>query len=319
MDDYYGTIPIKWQGPYARLIPRRRRSKIDLLIAIVYLFKGDDSSMTLIGDLDAAVDALDAIADVVWHERNRRVTIPLNEDNQLWITTRILPRIGLARRVQHIMIATDGTVQFAAEDYFNFRLGFVQTGPAITEAMLDSLVRREMIDGYDWVEDARMTASSESDNPLSIDDTEHGVAVSESQVIPMLLESCPGFHSLWRAHLDEWPDHTPSRGHSHYADVNAFAHYLKAQLSAGITDEFSAAFAAIERMMTDGDDDVRQLLTIGLFEDLSDSSEMVAQFLCWAGPYTRAGWYWVNGVRYVHSFFYELIAREIELRRQSSK
>jgi hypothetical protein len=217
------------------------------------------------------------------------------------------------------MIATNGIVQFAAEDYFNFRLGFVQTGPAVTEAMLDSLVRREMIDGYNWIGDTRTEALAMSDNPLSADDADLGVVIRQSQVIPMLLESCPTFQSLWWEHLEEWPDHTPSRGHSHYLDVNAFAQYLKSRLGAGITDEFSAAFAAIERMMTDGDDDVRQLLTIGLFEDLSDSSEMAAQFLRWAGPYTRAGWYWVNGVRYVHSFFYELIAREIELRRQTSK
>ena len=148
--------------------------------------------------------------------------------------------------------------------------------------------------------------------------------IRQDQVIPLLLDACPKFHPAWQTHLDDWEGFEPEESdedqiqggniRGYYNDINAFSWYLTERLRVGIYDEFPAAFAAIEQMMIDGDENVRQLLTIGLFEDLTHDGETVAQCLRWAGLYTHAGWFWVMGVRFKHDLFDEVMTREIELR-----
>lgn len=125
--------------------------------------------------------------------------------------------------------------------------------------------------------------------------TEHGFRLVEDRsdtVLPALVSACPSFEATWRAHLAESGD--GNRGL--YVDINVFAQHLVALLDHDQTSEFPAVFAAVERLLRDDDVGVRELLKVGLIEDLQalaadrGGSPLAARFRTWLGPRTVLDW-----------------------------
>ncbi len=67
--------------------------------------------------------------------------------------------------------------------------------------------------------------------------------------MPLLLEACPGFQPTWQAHLDWCKDEEPGA----YNNTSEFARYLVESFESGQISEFPAAFAAIEKILNEGD------------------------------------------------------------------
>jgi hypothetical protein len=90
----------------------------------------------------------------------------------------------------------------------------------------------------------------------------------------------------------------PSRGDKpagHYIAIWEFAQHLVDLLNTHQTSEFPAVFAAVERLMVGDEVGVRDLITIGLVEDLQNlmldtSDSLAAGFRPWLGPLTVATW-----------------------------
>jgi hypothetical protein len=114
--------------------------------------------------------------------------------------------------------------------------------------------------------------------------------ITKPQVMPLLLEACPGFRPAWQEHLDWWDGEEPGA----YNDTAEFARYLVESFESGQTAEFPKAFAAIERILNEGDQESRDIAGFGVIESLqttgSNHSCGRAVFIRWLGPTSRRAW-----------------------------
>lgn len=106
----------------------------------------------------------------------------------------------------------------------------------------------------------------------------------------LLLEACPGFQPTWEKHLEWWNGEEAGA----YNDASEFARYLVEAFERGQTSEFPAAFATIERILNEGDQESRDIAGIGIIEDLqtigSNHSCGEDVFIQWLGPTSREAW-----------------------------
>jgi hypothetical protein len=113
--------------------------------------------------------------------------------------------------------------------------------------------------------------------------------ISEAEVMPLLLTSCPGFGPAWQEQFAWWRG--DDRGF--YNDAAEFSRYLVESYNRGDTSEFAAAFATIERILDEGDEKARGVAVVGVLEDI----QIIASHSCgadvfvrWLGPTSRSAW-----------------------------
>src|SRR5688572_9524954 len=90
------------------------------------------------------------------------------------------------------------------------------------------------------------------------------MSITRKQVLPLLMEATPGFEESWRKHLAWWGE--KERGD--FNDVAEFAQYVVESFTAGKTSELPAVFAALERILVEGDASAKELAVIGVLEDI---------------------------------------------------
>jgi hypothetical protein len=113
--------------------------------------------------------------------------------------------------------------------------------------------------------------------------------ITETQVMPLLLAACPGFEPKWQEHLAWWKGQ--ERGS--YNDAAEFARYLVESYERGETDEFPAAFATLEKILNEGDENARGVAAVGVLEDIqtiASHSCGADVFVGWLGQTSRAVW-----------------------------
>ena len=115
--------------------------------------------------------------------------------------------------------------------------------------------------------------------------------IKKCDVMPLLLEACPGFVFAWRRYLKWlWMDAAPGI----YQHTGQVATYLVEMQAADCTREFPSAFAAIERIVTEGDEEARDAATAGVLNSVHSQSRLQAfgpdVFLPWLGPRSLAAW-----------------------------
>jgi hypothetical protein len=113
--------------------------------------------------------------------------------------------------------------------------------------------------------------------------------ITEPEVMPLLLAACPGFQSAWEEHRPYWNGETPGA----YLDVEGFARYIVACYERSDTSEFPAAFAAVEKILNEGNQEARDLAGIGVIEDLQTIASHSCGgdvFIEWLGPTSRIAW-----------------------------
>ncbi len=111
-----------------------------------------------------------------------------------------------------------------------------------------------------------------------------------------LLKVFPSVKVRWDEHLKFWGDE--ERGY--YNDMSVFAHQIVECYRCGQTNEFGSVFALIERFISEGPTDVRELATIGLLEDIRIigshdgwGHKVYEQWLC---PKSRMAWHEIERV-----------------------
>ena len=114
--------------------------------------------------------------------------------------------------------------------------------------------------------------------------------ISEEQVIPLVMESCPGF----RPPRTRFSEPSVAESSSLYNDFTDLADYLVRAYGERRADELAAAFRLIERLLTEGDEAVRQATSVGLLEDVQNiaSHEPFGYrvFEPWLGPQSKESW-----------------------------
>jgi len=118
--------------------------------------------------------------------------------------------------------------------------------------------------------------------------------VRRDDVVTILYDLCPSFQQVVKAGIvaDDW---TNEAGYPLiYLFLGAFARHLVGMLERGETAAFPAIFREVERFITEGIDDVRQAMVIGLLEDLQNTNIYTtgnpAQFRCYLGKKSEVGW-----------------------------
>lgn len=114
--------------------------------------------------------------------------------------------------------------------------------------------------------------------------------MTEDDVLPALLAACPAAIDAWKHHLEWWGD--DERGN--FNDVAVFAYHIVNSAIAGNKGEFPAFFQLLEKMVQDGDAQVKDLAVTGLIEDIQNISsnriQGYATFESWLQPATRVAW-----------------------------
>ena len=106
----------------------------------------------------------------------------------------------------------------------------------------------------------------------------------------MLLEACPGFEPKCKDHLEWWAGE--QRGI--YNDTAEFATYIIESYANHQTAEFGRAFAVIEKLLVEGDENTRAAASVGALESIQVQSTHHPfgpdAFLPWLGPKSREAW-----------------------------
>src|SRR5688500_8494467 len=90
--------------------------------------------------------------------------------------------------------------------------------------------------------------------------------LQRADVVPLLLAACPKSAPDWEEHRAYWDGEEPGA----FNDVAVFAHHAVGCVGRGDIGCLPAFFAAVERMLLEGDEEVRALATVGLLEDLQN-------------------------------------------------
>jgi hypothetical protein len=110
-------------------------------------------------------------------------------------------------------------------------------------------------------------------------------------VIKAVSAACPSFADRWTEHLT-----SSNAGIGPYVDVGAFANHLVELLVSDETSEFGAVFDAVERLLIDGDDGVRYVVSYGLIESVQNLAAhkggwaLAGRFRRWLRPATVRAW-----------------------------
>ena len=110
-----------------------------------------------------------------------------------------------------------------------------------------------------------------------------------ADVMPALLQACPGFEPAWRALSAD------GSGDLLYVAFGESARYLHSKKKEGKEEELHAAAGFIERMHCEGDDYVRELATIGALEGIqnvwSHTDEGADAFAPYLRSESKRWWY----------------------------
>lgn len=117
--------------------------------------------------------------------------------------------------------------------------------------------------------------------------------ISRQEAFDLLLNECPEAKQA----LDE---QRKDYGDLPYMDIAVFARQTVESFKEGKIESFPQIFAMIERLITDGDEEVRGLATVGFLESLQNNASWTdfgpTVFVPWLGPKSVAAWHELNQI-----------------------
>lgn len=127
-----------------------------------------------------------------------------------------------------------------------------------------------------------------------------------TEALRILMRACPSFGPVWQAELvDFWEapdlaeagvlfDDGDPEGPGVFDLTSALAHHAVGLVVEGRLDALPPLFDAIERVITHGDEDARNIAIIGVVESMMTISSHrpfgAAIFMQWTGPRTKQAW-----------------------------
>ncbi len=114
--------------------------------------------------------------------------------------------------------------------------------------------------------------------------------ILKPQIMPMALKACPSFTARWENHRKLWGDDEAGI----YNDLAEFAHFIVDAYDCTDSSSIVAAFGLIEKLLLEGDQEVRDAAGIGFLEDVRNIASSrpygSAVFLQWLGPTSQRAW-----------------------------
>ena len=108
--------------------------------------------------------------------------------------------------------------------------------------------------------------------------------------MPLILARCLGFQPIWEKYRELWQGEEAGI----YNDLAEFAAFIVDAYGRQDTEPIGAAFAAIEELLSEGDEEVRTAARIGFLEDIqtiaSNQPFRAAVFVRWLGPQSKEAW-----------------------------
>ncbi|KAB7709057.1 hypothetical protein F9802_02715 [Bacillus aerolatus] len=94
--------------------------------------------------------------------------------------------------------------------------------------------------------------------------------IKRHEVMDLLIEACPSYKQRWKEYVQG--NYEGGEEYLLYCDLADFANYLVDLYRQKKIDEYPKLFEVIELLHTNGDDDVKEAVTIGLLEDIQTIS-----------------------------------------------
>ena len=115
--------------------------------------------------------------------------------------------------------------------------------------------------------------------------------ITKSEAFTLLLEACPDAHVAWEEHKLDYE--------GEYEDLSClgmavFARHVVELMESGGTESFPVVFQLIERLIVEGDEEVRGLAIVGLLEGIQNNASWrdsgYGVFTKWLQPNSLAAW-----------------------------
>jgi len=130
--------------------------------------------------------------------------------------------------------------------------------------------------------------------------------IAKEKMLPMIVEACLSFAEKWRNHKQDYHD---EKDFLPYIALGEFARHLIELKSQNQTNEFGKVFETIERLLIEGDDYVKEAITIGFLEGLQNNAKEDAEkFVQYLKPVSLKWWnevnkFWNAEIKYVGETF----------------
>jgi hypothetical protein len=109
-------------------------------------------------------------------------------------------------------------------------------------------------------------------------------------IVLRFINICPELQKVWDDHLEYWGD--DERGD--YNDLSVLAHFIVDRYKEGNIERFDAIFALIEKILNTGNGKEKELITVGLIEDIqtiaSNTPDGYRPLERWLGPTSMKAW-----------------------------
>jgi len=113
---------------------------------------------------------------------------------------------------------------------------------------------------------------------------------TEEELMPAILQLVPGFKDRWEEHNKSWHDEPAGI----YNDIAEFAHYLVDSYETEDTSWYASFFFFIESLLVSGNNDIKELASIGFLEDIQTISSWRSHkgkiFIEYLGPQSKKAW-----------------------------
>lgn len=93
--------------------------------------------------------------------------------------------------------------------------------------------------------------------------------MNADDIVPLFLSACPGLKNPWDEYLEKNRDREERL---RFIEMAVIARYIVHCLKSGDEGSVSGAFMVVERCLAEGDDQVRQLVIVGVLEDIQTLS-----------------------------------------------
>jgi hypothetical protein len=114
--------------------------------------------------------------------------------------------------------------------------------------------------------------------------------IKKTEIMPLILAKCPSFTPTWEEHQTFWQGEEAGI----YNDLGEFATYIVDAYARKEIEPIVGAFATIEELLADGDEEVRTAAAIGFLEDVRNIASWrpfgAAVFIQWLGPKSKEAW-----------------------------
>lgn len=122
--------------------------------------------------------------------------------------------------------------------------------------------------------------------------------LSKEQIVPELLVACPELQSAWDKHLAWWMADESNEAPGDYTNAQEFVVALLESFEKGGVEYFPRFFAFVEKLITEGDEETKNIAVVGYLETLQTMASWRPYgpevFVKWMLPESLRWWFQIH-------------------------